>query len=89
MLSADPQPLCIFSDASMGLIELLPTPRKLLKASVVFFTRTFKEPILKKPISFSVNTSLATQLKIATLTTNLIASSFPYSLKQFIWYINK
>lgn len=46
MLSAEPHVLCSFS-------LLCPTPRKLLKASVVLLTLTFKEPILKKRKSFS------------------------------------
>ena len=46
MLSAEPHVLCSFS-------LLCPTPRKLLNASVVLLTLTFKEPILKKRKSFS------------------------------------
>ena len=46
MLSAQPHVLCSFS-------LLCPTPRKLLNASVVLLTLTFKEPILKKRKSFS------------------------------------
>lgn len=46
MLSAEPQVLCSLS-------LLCPTPRKLLNASVVLLTLTFKEPILKNPKSFS------------------------------------
>lgn len=34
---------------------LLPTPKKLLNASVVFLTRTFNEPMRRNPRSFSVN----------------------------------
>ena len=46
MLSAEPHVLCSFS-------LLCPTPRKLLNASVVLLTLTFKEPVLKKRKSFS------------------------------------
>lgn len=37
---------------------LFPTPKKLLNASVVFFTRTFSDPIRRKPRSFSVNKTI-------------------------------
>lgn len=46
MLSAEPHVLWIFS-------ALCPTPRKLLNASVVRLTRTFRDPILRNPRSFS------------------------------------
>lgn len=50
-LSADPQLLCIFSWLLLAL--LVATPRNWLNASVVRFTRTFSEPIRRKPRSFS------------------------------------
>lgn len=53
-LSADPQLLCIFSLLLLLLALLLvATPRNWLNASVVRFTRTFSEPIRRKPRSFS------------------------------------
>lgn len=60
-LSADPQLLWTLSkEESIGVIPLwLPTPKKLLKASVVFFTLTFKEPIRRNPKSFSENENVS------------------------------
>lgn len=64
ILSAEPQFLCNWSPSCMGPssradlgtyadARVAPTPRKLLKASVVFFTRTLSEPIRRK-LSLSV-----------------------------------
>ena len=52
-LSADPQFLCIFSLLLLLALLLVATPRNWLNASVVRFTRTFSEPIRRKPRSFS------------------------------------
>lgn len=67
-LSADPQLLCIFSWLLLAL--LVATPRNWLNASVVRFTRTFSEPIRRKPRSFS---ACSTNHRVTTLQSSSLA----------------
>lgn len=78
-LSADPQLLCIFSWLLLAL--LVATPRNWLNASVVRFTRTFSEPIRRKPRSFS---ACSTNHRVTTLQ----SSSRAHSLRTFLFSLS-
>lgn len=79
-LSADPQLLCIFSWLLLAL--LVATPRNWLNASVVRFTRTFSEPIRRKPRSFS---ACSTNHRVTALQSSSRAHSLRSFFFSFFW----